>query len=95
MRIAARRARARTASIACCATWRPGPSSGASRLSPRRGACDGWAAVPGFDVLGQSRHWAPVTTDVVVAGAGPPAPLTFFAGAEQTCAAAMLNLLTG
>jgi hypothetical protein len=50
---------------------------------------------PGFDVLGQSRHWDPVTAGVVAARVGPPAPLTFFTGAEQACAAAMLNLLTG
>ncbi len=50
---------------------------------------------PGFDVLGQSRHWDPVTADLVTARVGPPAPLTFFTAAEQACAAAMLNLLTG
>jgi hypothetical protein len=50
---------------------------------------------PGFDVLGQSPHWDPVTAGVVKARIGPPAPLTFFAAAEQACARAMLNLLTG
>jgi len=50
---------------------------------------------PGFDVLGQSRHWDPVTAGVVTARVAPPAPLKFFAGAEQFCAAALLNLLTG
>lgn len=50
---------------------------------------------PGFDVLGQSRHWDPVTAGVVTARTEPPAPLKFFAGAERACAAAMLNLLAG
>jgi Gluconate 2-dehydrogenase subunit 3 len=50
---------------------------------------------PGFDVLGQSRHWDPVTAKVVTARTGPPAPLKFFAGAERACASAMLNLLAG
>jgi Gluconate 2-dehydrogenase subunit 3 len=50
---------------------------------------------PGFDVLRQSRHWDPVTADVVTARVGPPAPPTFFDAAEQACAAALLNLLTG
>ena len=50
---------------------------------------------PGFDVLGQSRHWDPVTAGAVTARTGPPAPLKFFAAAEQASAGAMLNLLTG
>jgi hypothetical protein len=50
---------------------------------------------PGFDVLGQSRHWDPVTAGVVTARTGPPAPLKFFVGAERACASAMLNLLAG
>jgi hypothetical protein len=50
---------------------------------------------PGFDVLSQSRHWDPVTADVVAGRVGPNAPLTFFTPAEQACATAVLNLLTG
>jgi hypothetical protein len=50
---------------------------------------------PGLDVLGQSRHWDPVTARVVRARVGPAAALTFFVGAEQDCARAMLNLLAG
>ena len=50
---------------------------------------------PGFDVLGQSRHWDPVTAGVVTARTGPPAPLKFFVGAERACASAVLNLLAG
>jgi hypothetical protein len=53
------------------------------------------ARFPGFDVLGQSRHWDPVTADVVTARTGPPAPLTFFTAGEQACAGALLNLLAG
>lgn len=49
----------------------------------------------GFDVLSQSPRWDPVTAGVVTARVGPPEPLKFFTGAEQACAAAMLNLLTG
>jgi hypothetical protein len=53
------------------------------------------ARFPGFDVLGQSRHWDPVTADVVTARTGPPAPLAFFTAGEQACAGALLNLLAG
>jgi Gluconate 2-dehydrogenase subunit 3 len=50
---------------------------------------------PGFDVLGQSRHWDLVTADLVTARVAPSAPLRFFTGAERACAEAVLNLLTG
>jgi hypothetical protein len=54
-----------------------------------------WHRFPGFDVLGQSRHWDPVTAELVTARVAPSASLSFFTGAEQTCAEAVLNLLTG
>jgi hypothetical protein len=50
---------------------------------------------PGFDVLSQAPHWDPVTTDLVTARVGPPAEVKFFTVAEQACAAALLDLLTG
>ena len=50
---------------------------------------------PGFDVLGQARHWDRVTAEVVMARTRPPAPPRFFTGPEATCARALLNLLTG
>jgi hypothetical protein len=55
-----------------------------------------WAGrFPGFDVLGQARHWDQVTTDVVTARTGPFAALKFFTGPEVPGARALLNLLTG
>jgi hypothetical protein len=50
---------------------------------------------PGFDVLGQARHWDQVTADVVTARTGPPPAVKFFTGPEERCARALLNLLTG
>ena len=56
----------------------------------------GWAGrFPGFDVLGQARHWDQVTADVVTARTGPPPAVKFFTGPEEPCARALLNLLTG
>ncbi|HMD94003.1 MAG TPA: gluconate 2-dehydrogenase subunit 3 family protein [Trebonia sp.] len=50
---------------------------------------------PGFDVLGQAPHWDTVTADLVTARTGlPPAP-RFFTDAEQACAGALLDQLTG
>jgi len=50
---------------------------------------------PGFDVLGQSRHWDTVTADLVTARTGPPPPPRFFTDAERAAAEALLNQLTG
>ena len=50
---------------------------------------------PGFDALGQARHWDPVTTDLVTARTGPPPRPQFFTEAEQASVAALLNQLTG
>jgi hypothetical protein len=50
---------------------------------------------PGFDPLSQVRYWDPVTADAVLARAAPPAAVKFFTGPEESCARALLNLLTG
>jgi hypothetical protein len=50
---------------------------------------------PGFDVLSQSRHWDPVTADLVTARTDPPRPPRFFTDTEQAVAAALLDQLTG
>jgi hypothetical protein len=50
---------------------------------------------PGFDVLGQSRHWDEVTADLVTARTGPPPSPRFFTDAERAAAEALLNQLTG
>jgi uncharacterized iron-regulated membrane protein len=56
----------------------------------------GWdRRFPGFDVLGQARHWDEVTAEAVLARTGPPAAVKFFTEAEEPCARALLNLLTG
>jgi Gluconate 2-dehydrogenase subunit 3 len=50
---------------------------------------------PGFDVLSQTRHWDPVTAELITARTGPPAPPRYFTEAEQAAAAALLDQLTG
>ena len=56
----------------------------------------GWAGrFPGFDVLDQVRHWDRVTADVVLARTDTPAAVKFFTESEESCARALLNLLTG
>jgi hypothetical protein len=50
---------------------------------------------PGFDVLGQSRHWDAVTADLVTSRTGPQPKPRFFTDTEQASAAALLNQLTG
>jgi len=50
---------------------------------------------PGFDALGQARHWDRVTAEVVTARVGSPPATKFFSGTEEACARALLNLLTG
>ncbi|HUA28745.1 MAG TPA: gluconate 2-dehydrogenase subunit 3 family protein [Streptosporangiaceae bacterium] len=53
------------------------------------------ARFPGFDVLGQAPHWDQVTADVVTARCGPQPEPRFFTPAEQDCASALLDQLTG
>jgi hypothetical protein len=68
---------------------------------PGRPAAPGWRSAgpegrfPGFDALSQARHWDQVTADVVLARTGPPPALKFFTAAEEACAAALLDQLTG
>ena len=50
---------------------------------------------PGFDVLDQAGHWDPVTAGLITARSGPPPAPQFFTAAEQTCARALLDQLTG
>ena len=64
--------------------------SGAARETP------GWAGrFPGFDVLDQARTGIEVTADVVLARTDTPAAVKFFTESEESCARALLNLLTG
>ena len=56
----------------------------------------GWAdRFPGFDVLDQARHWDQVTADLVLARTDSPPAVKFFTESEESCARALLNLLTG
>jgi hypothetical protein len=48
---------------------------------------------PGFDVLGQSRHWDRATQGVVLGRIGPQPALRFFTPAEQATAGALFDLL--
>jgi hypothetical protein len=50
---------------------------------------------PGFDVLSQTRHWDPVTAELITGRTGPPPPPRFFTGTERAAAAALLDQLTG
>jgi hypothetical protein len=50
---------------------------------------------PGFDVLGQARHWDEVTRDLVTSRLTPDPQPAFFGKKEIPCAQALLNLLTG
>jgi hypothetical protein len=60
------------------------------------GAAPDWSSrFPGFDVLDQVSHWDPVTADAILARVAPPAVVKFFTEAEESCARALLNLLTG
>ncbi|HEY9292368.1 MAG TPA: gluconate 2-dehydrogenase subunit 3 family protein [Microlunatus sp.] len=47
----------------------------------------------GFDVLGQSPHWDPVTTGVVLSRLSLPGPLRFFDLAEEAVARPLLDAL--
>ncbi len=60
------------------------------------GAAPDWGRrFPGFDVLDQAPHWDRVTADVVLARTDTPTAVKFFTEAEESCARALLNLLTG
>lgn len=48
---------------------------------------------PGLDVLGQSKHWDPVTTGVVLSRVGMPPDIRFFTPAEQAVATALCDQL--
>jgi len=50
---------------------------------------------PGFDVLSQARHWDRVTAEVVLDRTAPAPVLKFFTAAEEACAAALLDQITG
>jgi len=57
---------------------------------------NGWTGrFPGFDGLSQARHWDQVTAEAVLARTGPAAAVKFFTEPEESCARALLNLLTG
>jgi hypothetical protein len=60
------------------------------------GETRGWHdRFPGFEVLSQAKRWDQVTADAITARVGPRPRPRFFNGREETCARALLNLLTG
>ena len=59
------------------------------------GTAAGRSRFRGFDALGQAGQWDRVTADVVRARVGPHPVTKFFTKAEEPCARALLNLLTG
>jgi len=66
---------------------RPGPYQ-RQQSGPR-------ARFPGLDVLGQARHWDPVTAALVTGRLSQPSEVAFFTAAEASCAGDLLSLLTG
>lgn len=48
---------------------------------------------PGFDIIGQSRHWDTVTAGLIAGRLGPQPPVTFFTAGQEACARDLLNLL--
>ena len=50
---------------------------------------------PGLNALSQAGHWDQVTADAVLGRTRPAPVLKFFTAAEQACAAALLNQITG
>jgi Gluconate 2-dehydrogenase subunit 3 len=63
--------------------------------APGRPSADWEGRFPGFDALSQARHWDQVTAGVVLDRTGPPPVLKFFTAAEEACAAALLDQITG
>ena len=59
------------------------------------GADDAAGRFPGFSVLGQARHWDPVTSGVVMARTGMPPGIRFFTPAEEAAATALCDRLLG
>jgi hypothetical protein len=55
----------------------------------------GRSRFPGFDPLSQVKHWDPVTADTILARVASSPAVKFFTDAEEACARALLNLLTG
>ncbi|HWA67036.1 MAG TPA: gluconate 2-dehydrogenase subunit 3 family protein [Mycobacteriales bacterium] len=53
------------------------------------------ARFPGFDVLGEVRHWDDTTAGVVLARLGPAAALHFFTPAEEAVGRALFDQLLG
>lgn len=69
--------------------------TGRASTSPG-GKSDAWEdRFPGFDVQGQARHWDRATARVVAARVEPPPPPKFFTADEASCAAALLDHITG
>ena len=56
---------------------------------------DGGGRFPGFDVMGQSRHWDDATTAVIVDRIHSLPAIRFFTPDEEACAKALTDLLTG
>lgn len=64
--------------------------------SPTPSPTQPWSGrFPGFDVLGQSSHWDPVTTGVVLERVGMAPDIRFFTPSEQGVATALCDALLG
>jgi hypothetical protein len=53
----------------------------------------GGGRFPGFDVMGESRHWDSVTRELVASRLAPRGPLRFFSRIEAATAAALFDQL--
>ena len=69
-----------------------GGATGGAARNAAEGAAERF---PGFDVLSESRHWDPITAEVITSRTGPPLEPQFFTDTEHACAAALLDQLTG
>lgn len=58
-------------------------------------AANGGGRFPGFDVVGQAKHWDDVTTAVVLARLGMPPDIRFFSAAEEATASSLCDQLLG
>lgn len=68
-----------------------GVTNGKLPLSPSNGG----GRFPGFDVVGQAKHWDDLTTSVVLGRLGRPPDIRFFTSAEEATMSSLCDHLLG